>query len=619
MYRDNHDGGERVKHIIIAMFFTFGVLCGMFLSRPLPPSPSPPPIPTPILGDIELCNITYLQSLLPAILPRLFCNSCPIRGVNNLCFPAYALNITEAYFGRISIDGESATMGCTIRAQLDDESLLLLRFPTLDNFDGHVCQVSGEGMQGMTNVECRSFHDGMISLANTEGHVCCEKHGYFINDWGLDSTYNPKSGFSVGITRQIDARLGRSQHLANKFVTLLANQYYSNGEKRVLYSIGVGGGFGGTKILLLTRLWPEMYKGAIITSAATTEADTLTCFYWNLRTAYPTWQRYLNSNDPGDFPNPNGPYPTPFGKQLLLHHYAERKCDGLDGLLDNITTWPLQCDFDPRVDVPQCPEGTNTLDCLTPIESEAYYRIYQGPPIGRGLRMDPGSEMGWSGWVSRDAQDDGFGVNMALAAFPDYNVRGSSVMNAIYAVWNYTFTTRAFNALMNTLYLGITIPEDWSTFAEAGGKIIEIAMGADGGCAGIGYSVYRYERMAKIQGVNNIERYWRLFPQPEQFRGMDPSSLGLSNPAVAHIIRKQRHVIVNLVAWINYGIDPLMLFGGRHCNNIPGYPYPNMVAIPPQVPIFCAYPARTSIIESENRTKEVISFYCDYDDRCILY
>lgn len=560
--------------------------------------------------DTGLCNPTYLNTLLPSILPKLKCDKSATAGLNALCFPAYALNITSAYFGPISLFGEPTVNGCTINIQMDSESLAVLRFPALANYNGRICQMSEGGLQGQTWLECRSFHDGMISIANTEGHVCCNNYGYFIDDWGLDPTPNPNSGFTVGQTRLIDAMLGRSQHLMNKAVTLLANKYYASINQNVLYSIGVGGSAGGTKNLLLAQFWPNMFDGIIVNSAPTTVVDFLYQFSWNLRQAYPTWQRYLNLSDPGDYPNPTGS--VPWGKQLLLHYYVEQECDTLDGVTDNITSWPLKCDFDVREDVPQCPNNTNTPDCLTSIEANAFYNVYQGPPGDNNAGMDPGSELGWGGWVSRFSNADAFTLNTALGTFPSYNVDSNRQLNELYAIWNMTFTSTTYNAMITRIYFNLSITENWSAFNAAGGKILEFMAGADGAGTGMGYTSARYKRMAAAQGPLNLQSYWRSVQLPEEYHAIEPTYVGTGYPGVAHPTGNQRQVVQQFLLWLDHGINPLNVPGNRNAaSGIPVYPYPNTVSVPAQTTKFCPYPSRITYIGCGS-TLSANNFFCNY-------
>src|SRR5690606_729029 len=61
----------------------------------------------------------------------------------------------------------------------------------------------------------------------------------------------------------------------------------------------------------------------------------------------------------------------------------------VDGLKDGLIDDPRRCDFDAARDVPACPPGESTSECLTAGEARAINQIYAGPQ-SQGKPLFPG-------------------------------------------------------------------------------------------------------------------------------------------------------------------------------------------------------------------------------------
>jgi feruloyl esterase len=78
----------------------------------------------------------------------------------------------------------------------------------------------------------------------------------------------------------------------------------------------------------------------------------------------------------------------------VIHQDILDQCDGLDGYVDGIIEDPLKCNYTSKSLI--C-GGTNTTDCLTPLQSETVQRVFEPLYADDGSliypRMQPGSEI----------------------------------------------------------------------------------------------------------------------------------------------------------------------------------------------------------------------------------
>jgi hypothetical protein len=105
-------------------------------------------------------------------------------------------------------------------------------------------------------------------------------------------------------------------------------------------------------------------------------------------------------------------------KLPALHAAVIAACAGDDGTADGNITDPRNCHFDPASI--ECPAGTDTTSCLTPVQVAVARDIYQGPvdPAGRHLYpggLTYGSELSWAGFVIPITPADGGPVSSQAA------------------------------------------------------------------------------------------------------------------------------------------------------------------------------------------------------------
>ncbi len=80
-------------------------------------------------------------------------------------------------------------------------------------------------------------------------------------------------------------------------------------------------------------------------------------------------------------------------KVELLASAVLSRCDAADGIKDGIVEPPF-CKFDPRSDLPICPQGTDAETCFTPRQIESIEAIYEGARNSAGELVYPGVALG---------------------------------------------------------------------------------------------------------------------------------------------------------------------------------------------------------------------------------
>ena len=256
----------------------------------------------------------------------------------------------------------------------------------------------------------------------------------------------------------------------------LISIYYGRDSSRDYF---IGCSRGGGQALMEAQRYPEDFDGIVAGAPA---------YNWTHELgARNTWINQAMYPDPDDLSVAViGPEQT----QLIGNAVLER-CDGLDGLEDDILNNPLLCDFD--VSSLAC-RNRETDGCLTDQQVAAAKRIYDDLYI-QGKRIFPGypvggelSPFGWNLWLTggldlvpdvEDFQEGAVTVSeFSAPVTPNaHHAFGNGVMKYLVyhdPEWNYAdYTFETFEADVATVgpTLNATNP-DLSAFREHGGKLL---------------------------------------------------------------------------------------------------------------------------------------------------
>src|SRR5262249_29603148 len=150
-----------------------------------------------------------------------------------------------------------------------------------------------------------------------------------------------------------------------------------------------------------------------------------------------------------------------------------------DGLIDD----PRKCSFNPAVDVPQCPAGSDRADCLTAAQASAIAKVYGGP-MSNGKPFFPGYELGSEQITSLFGGGTGSGwMNVIVSAQSnakpaDFNLAEGTMQYLVpkppkpdYDYRTFDFD-RDIHLLDNWSKLADAKDPDLSKFRNRGGKLL---------------------------------------------------------------------------------------------------------------------------------------------------
>ncbi|MBY0319603.1 MAG: tannase/feruloyl esterase family alpha/beta hydrolase [Reyranella sp.] len=208
---------------------------------------------------------------------------------------------------------------------------------------------------------------------------------------GHDATAEPVASFAMSYQKRVDYAF-RAVHMTAVESKRIVAAYYA---RAAAYSYWDGCSTGGRQGLISAQRFPQDFDGIIAGAPVLNFVDTVTQSLRNSQVMAAT--------------------PIPVAKMKLVADAAYARCDAKDGLKDGLIDDPRRCDFDPARDVAQCPAGQDSETCLTPAQSAAIKKIYEGltvdgkpahfgqpigaEAVGAGAVTGGPAESGWSRWL----------------------------------------------------------------------------------------------------------------------------------------------------------------------------------------------------------------------------
>ena len=174
-------------------------------------------------------------------------------------------------------------------------------------------------------------------------------------------------------------------HFATNAAKTVVRSYYGKPQD---YAYHFGCSSGGRQGLLAAQLFPYDFEGII---AGAPGHRRVARRVYRLST-----QKQLFADDFAAnlaFDADRDGKQESLGKVDLLADAVLDRCDAADGIRDGIIEPPF-CKFDPRTDLPVCPEGTDREDCLTLRQIESVERLYDGVRKSSGELVYPGVPLG---------------------------------------------------------------------------------------------------------------------------------------------------------------------------------------------------------------------------------
>lgn len=239
------------------------------------------------------------------------------------------------------------------------------------NWNGKMLGVGGAGLNG-----------GFVAEWFIAVTPMNEGYAVFSTDAGHDSAEDGKWAF--GQPEKIKDYGYRANHVGAIAAKAIIARYYGRPAKRSYFH---GCSNGGRDALIQAQRYPQDWDGIIAGAPANYYAALMATFARDAQVA-----RAVPNLD------------SMRRKLALVHDDVLKKCDAADGAKDRLISNPTTCRFDPAV--LQCKSRTGP-SCLSRPEIAALRALYDGTRTGDGKLImpgySPGSELGWSQWFSKPA------------------------------------------------------------------------------------------------------------------------------------------------------------------------------------------------------------------------
>jgi hypothetical protein len=373
---------------------------------------------------------------------------------------------------------------------------------------------------------------------------------------GHDSRKEPGATFVMSNPQKAIDYAWRAVHLTAVTAKAITSDYYGRAVSRSYWNSCSNGGRQG---MLEAQRFPEDFDGIVANAPWVDQTGFTIGAMWN--------QKALSAA------------PVTAAKLALVAGKVMEKCDAIDGLKDGLIDDPRKCTFNPTRDVPICPAGIDTADCLTTAQADAIAKVYSGPvsngkPFFAGFM--PGSEAvvdglfgggSGSGWLNvivspqPDAKPADFNLAENTIRYlvpkppkPDYDYKTFDYDRDLHLLDEWSKQADAKNP-------------DLSKFIKRGGKIIMTYGWADTilqPMMGVNY----YEQAVSKNGPKTTDSF-RLFMVP----GMAHCGGGIG---------PDRHdAVTAVINWVEQGKAPDSMTASRVVNNQivrtrPLCPYPQV-------------------------------------------
>ena len=434
---------------------------------------------------------------------------------------------------------------CRVNGVLEPEVAFEVNLPA--SWNGRFYMIGNGGLAGQGPDDPRRSAERAAAL----------EHGFAIasTNTGHDASEEPGGTFVLSNPRKAIDYAYRAVHVAAVAAKEVANRYYG---QAVTYSYWNSCSNGGRQGLLEAQRYPSDFDGIVANAPWVDQTGFAIGAIWN--------QQALDD------------VPISSEKIALVAKEVMATCDVVDGLADGLIDDPRNCSFQVARDVPICPAGTDTNDCLTSPQAEAIQKVYDGPSSG-GEQLFPGFMLGSEALTSgpNGALASGW-ANLILPAQPgakpaDFNLAESLLRYLVFQPPRPDYDYRAFDFDRDTELL-----ERWAELANAtdtdlqafrgrGGKLIMTYGWADTILQPL-MGVEYYEEAVAANGPNATE-FMRLFMAP----GMAHCGGGVGPD--------QHDAVTAVIDWVETGAAPDALIAekvveGAVTRSRPLCPYPQV-------------------------------------------
>ena len=250
----------------------------------------------------------------------------------------------------------AAPAHCRVTGTLQPEIAFEVSLPDLWNGRFYMIGNGGHAGESLEDPARVSQRNGALQLG----------FAFAQTNTGHDSRKEPGASFVMSNPQKAIDYAYRAVHLTTVTAQSITKRYYAKPLARSYWNSCSNGGRQG---LIEAQRYPQDFDGLIVNAPWIDQTGFTIGALWN--------QKALSAA------------PLTAEKLALLSGKVMEKCDAIDGLQDGIIDDPRKCSFDARRDVPACPSGRDTAECLTPAQADAVMKIYSGPQ-SHGKTLFPG-------------------------------------------------------------------------------------------------------------------------------------------------------------------------------------------------------------------------------------
>lgn len=422
-------------------------------------------------------------------------------------------------------------------------SSIRMEFFLPGSWNGKLMGVGGGGLSGglsgSTGALMPELARGYAGVANDAGH-----------------TDEKKAAWALNAPARIEDFGFRANHAAAVAAKAVVAAYYGRPVEKSYFSACSN---GGRDALMLAQRYPEDYDGIIAGAPALNWTGVMVA----AQAYHQTYER------------------TPGAERLpaklgMVREAVMRKCDQLDGVVDDVLENPLACDFDPGELA--CAEGQSGDRCLTAGEIQVARTIYGGLHTASGERIIHGlpvsSEhgravipiVGWAPWFLN-------GLEAGLKLSTDF-FRGLVHQDLDWDPGTFDLEKDYALALARTGAALDAKNPDLRAFTERGGKLL-IFHGWEDTALPAGDTLAYYEAARGAVGARADDSV-RLFMAPGMAHcslGHGPDTLNLTPVIDAWVTRSETPTSI-LAEKQEKGLLQLMGRPGRTLRTRPLCPWP---------------------------------------------
>jgi feruloyl esterase len=234
-------------------------------------------------------------------------------------------------------------------------------------------------------------------------------------------------------------------------------------------------------------------------------------------------------------------------KLPALHAAVEAACGNAQGYIAD----PRTCSFNPASI--ECPQGTDSSNCLTAAQVAVAVKLYQGPRDPQGGNLYPGgepygSELAWTPWFITPSTDttwpyDTIDYGAATGMLEDLAFPTNPP--ASFKLTDWSFSLKNYERLTALNGLNDATDPNLSAFEKAGGKIIIWQGFADSAINPFGTINYYKAAVADAGGFTASQAFSRLYMIPGGYH-----CLGGGAPQVTV------DLLDPLLRWVENGVPP---------------------------------------------------------------